>query len=169
MAKFKQTKVPFLAKNYLNKFLKESESPFNVEQPLSQGGPSEDPNTRHISSTNPFTAEDTPPSAYANDYYLSVLNWWLTAYPDLANTQAGQGLIILWSIVANYWYYQGPIPGLTTDTGPAGPGTLVRLRDALLYYAQNVLNLPLPKDFYDNKFAQEQWLYKVGDSGPIRG
>lgn len=140
-------------------FLTEKESPFNVEQPLSHGGPSEDPNTRHISSTTPITGEETPASAYANDYYISVLNWWLAAYPLLGHTEMGRLFIEAWRFMANNWYYPRTttVPDILSpdpkDVLLISPREIFEMRNRLLAWNRDYFRLPLPEDFYDNKFS----------------
>jgi hypothetical protein len=58
------------------RLLNEVESPFQIDSPLSSGGPSDDPNTRHLSSAEQISSEEEPVLAYYEPYYMDLLNQW---------------------------------------------------------------------------------------------
>ena len=89
-------------KNF-KKFLKESESPFSIESPLSSGGASDDPNTRHISSAEQVDSSENAVFQYTEPYYLDVLAWWMTSENWRYDDPVTELLVRDWQWMARNW------------------------------------------------------------------
>jgi hypothetical protein len=107
----------------LQKHLQEVASPFQVDSPLSSGGPSDDPNTKHISSAEQISAEEESPLAYYEPYYMDVLNWW-RSHPDWRNDPT---LERDWIWMAQNWYR----PDVGNPGGLTGRKYMEAIRDIL--------------------------------------
>jgi len=150
--------IPYIRQhesNYMKNLriiLNEVTSPFSIESPLSSGGASDDPNTRHIQVGEPLSNSwydnEEAITQWMNSNYAEALQWWITNYPNIFGEKTNQDIqlwITLWNMVTMYWNHPGPFY-LFAGNEPQYHRDLVALRNGLLGYLE-IIGVPIPKDF----------------------